>query len=83
MPTWVKATWSQTRSFCQTYGLEILSLDTLEKANAFLNLAQANRDDMEPYATPYTYIGGTAMQLENSTAWYWINTGSKVSYPLK
>lgn len=78
MPSFMKTTWVNVRPFCQSFGMEILSLETYDEAVNFMKLCEYNYYIMDTN----TYIGGYTTQLKNPNTWYWVNSGRKIDYNL-
>lgn len=76
VPRYFKAQWQLTRSICKSYGLDIVSLDTLEEMEAVSKMCEENRD----LFGWFVHIGGMAKTGRSQTDWYWVNSNSKVSY---
>lgn len=79
MSSFIKTSWVNVRPFCQSYGMDILSLETAAEADNFLRLCQYNYNIMDPF----TYIGGYSSLVKNPNSWYWVNSGKKIDYSLK
>ncbi|KAL7036617.1 hypothetical protein ACKWTF_008874 [Chironomus riparius] len=79
---WFGENWTGARSFCSSFNLQLVSLQTLQEALAFLYLA-----DTHPYFKKYTacsmfYIDGMTSIMKSTTEWYWADSGNKISYPM-
>jgi hypothetical protein len=73
--------WAEARSFCSSYGLEFLTMETLEEAKAVLTMADNNSILRQlPYA--WLHVDALSMSLKSKTDWYWTKTGKKISYTI-
>jgi hypothetical protein len=73
--------WQHARGICQQYGMEIISFESSEEANNFLDIVEKyNLHETPPY---WIYIGGMTNVLKSKSDWYWMNSGNKVNYELK
>jgi hypothetical protein len=66
-----------SRQLCQSYGLEIVSLETKAEFDHFLGLCSKENTQFDEY----THIG--AMTLVGKTGWHWVNSGKRIDYQLK
>lgn len=79
LPKFFKTFWIHSRSICQSYGMEALSLETKTEAENFFDLLTKNHQQLEEL----THIGGVTSVLRASDKWYWVNSGKKVNYTMK
>ncbi|KAL7036602.1 hypothetical protein ACKWTF_008861 [Chironomus riparius] len=75
------SSWAEARSFCSSYGLEFLSMDTLEEALAVLTMADDN-SVLQTHAQAWIYIDSITQTIKSPTDWYWTKTGKKISYSI-
>lgn len=75
-----EANWMDARSFCKTYGMDLMSLDTSYEFSNFVK--QATKSFF--YFDRWTHIGGISKLVGGGKQreWYWISTNRRVSYPL-
>lgn len=73
--------WADSRSFCHSYGLEFLTMDTLAEGRAVLTMAD-NNSILRTFTSVWLNIDGIALTLKSPTNWYWTNSGKKISYPI-
>lgn len=78
VPRQFRATWMMTRSICQAYGFDIVSLDTLAEMEAVVRMCEDNRI----LFTECVHVGAMAGTGRSTTDWYWVNSNSRVSYDL-
>lgn len=76
-----KASWVEARSFCHSYGLEFLSLDTLEEARTLQSFSD-NNSNLRTSTSVWLYIDGVSMSVNSLTDWYWTKSGDKISYTI-
>ena len=73
--------WSGAKSFCKSFNMDLVTLETLTEARAFLTLA-----DREPFFQRYGeanfQIDGMTTTLKSTTQWYWTDSGNKFSFPI-
>lgn len=74
-----QALWTNTRAACVAYGMDTLSLETLEEANHFLALCQQNAG----FFDQWTHVGAIALAAKSTNFWYWVNSGKRITYPMK
>ncbi|KAL7036599.1 hypothetical protein ACKWTF_008858 [Chironomus riparius] len=74
-------TWSDARSFCSSYDLEFITLETLDEARAFLTMAD-NNSFLRSRSTYWIYIDAVTHTIKSRTDWYWTNSGKKISYAM-
>lgn len=74
-----KTFWIHTRAICQSYGMEIVSLETLNEANSFFTLCDKNIGLFEEF----THVGGFTSVGKSLDKWYWVNSGRRIDFPLK
>lgn len=65
-------------SFCQSVGLEFVTIDTYEEQSDFLRLCTENSQ----YINPVIQIGVMTTTLR-SNDWFWIHSGEKSPFPLR
>lgn len=73
-----KTHWTHARSICQSYGMEFLSLETLQEQNSFFKLCENKADLFEDW----TFIGGYTIEGKSLDKWYWVNSGKRIDYSL-
>ncbi|CAO1429936.1 unnamed protein product [Diamesa hyperborea] len=71
----IKLFWAQALMFCQSFGMELVSLPLKEVADQFTQLCADNAK----YFDKYTYVGGTYIGA-GLNDWYWISDGKPATY---
>lgn len=77
MSRYALADWYQGKIICKSFGLELVSLETLTEAEYFYNLCHNN-----DVTVGWIFIDGMTLTPKSSTDWYWTNSGKKISYPI-
>ena len=75
-----RTTGSQLRAICRSFGMDTVSLDTVDEQNTFLNICNKNRAILD---SSMTLIGGYTRTPRSTNDWYWVNSGNRVNYTLK
>lgn len=70
----------RARGICQSYGLEILSLDSKKEHDEFLKQAVKSGS---PIVGEWFATGGIATKTLSVSDWYWMNSGEHIDYNLK
>ena len=72
------APFGESRAICRSYGLELVTLATLNETRAFLNMADncKNLRDLE------ILVDGASPSSNLATDWYWTKTGEKITFPI-
>lgn len=70
--------WHAAKSFCHSFGMELLSLDTLEEAQKFMNICVTNK----LFVDRCFHIGGLTTVPSSKTEWFWVNSFKKVKYEM-
>lgn len=74
-------TWGEARAICKSYGLELMTLETLQEANLFLTMAD-NHSYFRTVNGICSSIDATTLTSKSPTDWYWSQTGKKVSFQI-
>lgn len=77
--THFQAYWDQAKTICSSYGMEFLSLESLQEADGLLSLCHKKNALFDQW----THIGGVTTVPKSKTEWYWVETGKKVNFTLK
>lgn len=75
----IKSQWINTRSICQSFGMDSLSIETAEEQSFFLNLCDENIKLFDDW----THVGAMTTVGKSTDKWYWASTGKKINYPIK
>lgn len=78
IPRYFVTTWTNTRSICKAYGMDVLSLDTEDEETHLLGLLESN----SRLFTQWTYVGALTLVGGSRDNWYWVNSGNRVNYPI-
>lgn len=78
IPRFFKAYWHQAKSICEAYNLEIASFETEKEAKHAIEALQGKVSEINEHF----YVGGVTASMQGSNAWYWLNSGNKISYNL-
>lgn len=81
LPRFFKVEWQHARSICQSYGMEILTLESVTEQNYLLNLLKQHSALFGVHE--WINIGAMTTTCASRDLWYWVVTGSKVSSPIK
>jgi len=73
--------WAESRSFCNSYKMEFLTIETQAESQACLNLLDTN-SYLRTISTIHFWIDALTVTLKSKTDWYWTNTGNKISFPI-
>lgn len=74
----MKATWTNTRSVCKSYGLDIATFDTLDEFNYVSDMCKRNKDRL----TNWVHVGGATTTPGTPHNWFWVTTGEKIAYDM-
>jgi Lectin C-type domain len=79
LPRFFRKRWQEARPVCQSYGMEILSLETAPEFDHFQNLCkrQANLFDWN------IVVGGATLVGRSRHHWYWTNSGNHINYSMR
>lgn len=78
IPRYFEVEWVHTRSICAAYGMEIVSFDSKNEMDSFLELCKQKATLFKTQ----THVGGMTLEGKSLDKWYWVNSGNKVSYSL-
>lgn len=73
-----KLTWSNARSFCNSHGMDILSIADKDEETSIFDISERYFD-----VDTTIYIGGIATKLKDAESWYWVRSGDRIVYPIK
>jgi hypothetical protein len=79
MPTHFKATWIQSKTICNAYGMKFISLDSPAESTYFFSYYEQNLALVDLFV----HLGAIARVERNPTEWYWAETNQKVNFTLK
>lgn len=71
-------TWQESRAICQSFGMEFFSMDTEDEYNRLRQLLASNAAMVKKYI----YVGAMTTDPRNHK-WYWLNSGKRITYPMK
>ncbi|KAL7036615.1 hypothetical protein ACKWTF_008872 [Chironomus riparius] len=81
MPRFSQTNWAESRSFCNSYKMDLLTIETEMELKAYLNLLNINS-----YLRTIPYIqfwaDSLTVTLKSKTEWFWTGTGNKISFPI-
>lgn len=78
-PTHFRGTWVEAQQICNSYDLELVTIDSVDESNVFLSLYTQNAALFDTW----THIGAVATIPRSATDWYWVGSTEKVNFPLK
>lgn len=78
-PTHYVGSWTDAFNICNSFKMNLLSLDSQAEATQFLSIFVANFKLFDKW----THIGAVTTVKKSPTEWYWVNTRQKVNFPLK
>jgi hypothetical protein len=73
-------TWGASRSFCKSYNMELLTLETQTESQAVLNLLDTNNYLKTIHFPMWADL--MTLTLKSKTEWFWTSTGNKISFPI-
>jgi hypothetical protein len=78
-PSHFKATWVEAKTICNSFGMDFLTLSSLDESKHFLKLYEeyVNLFDL------YTHIGAAATVAKSTTDWYWVENREKVNFTMR
>ncbi|CAG9805252.1 unnamed protein product [Chironomus riparius] len=76
-----KGDWTNSRYFCKSYDLELVTMETLEEARAVLTMAD-NNSILRSYTSVWLNIDAVTLTIKSLTEWFWTKSGKKISYPI-
>lgn len=71
--------WMESRSFCKTFDMDLVSFDTSYEFSNFVRQAMKNVH----YFDKWTHIGGVSKVAGKQRDWYWIANNRKVVFPMQ
>jgi hypothetical protein len=78
-PSHYKATWIESMTICKSFGMDFLTLSSLDESKHFLHLYEEHI----PLFDLYTHIGAAATVARSTTDWYWVENREKVNFTMK
>lgn len=78
IPRYFKTSWTNSRSLCQSFGMDFVSLETENEANEFLNICKSKANLFQTGA----FIGAISLEGASRSQWYWLNSGNRITYPI-
>jgi hypothetical protein len=79
LSTHFEAHWIEAKMICSNFGLEFVSIDSINESNHLLGLCDQNISLFDIW----THIGGITTVAGSKTEWYWVESGKKVNFNLK
>jgi len=77
--SYFKESWTNARSFCKTYGMDLMALETDSEKRNFDKILSSN---FQSFAK-FTHIGGIVLQPGTPKNWHWITTQKPVTFDIK
>jgi hypothetical protein len=74
-----KVHWNQAKTLCNSYGLEFVSVDSLDESDHLRELCKENIGLFDSW----THIGGLTTVKRSKTEWYWVESGKKLNFVLE
>lgn len=76
-----RANWMMAQSFCKSYGMDLLTLESRHEADYFMRSIEMNMNGFEEL----THIGGVSYVNEGKENWFWITSHNdkRINYDLK
>lgn len=59
--------------------MDFVSLETETEANSFLEICKKNANSFDSF----THIGALTTVAKSHDKWYWVNSGRRITYPIK
>lgn len=72
------APFGESRAICKSYGLDLVTLETLQETRSFLKLA----DQCKTLQSLEILVDGATPSPNLKGDWYWTRTGVKITFPL-
>ncbi|CAG9805263.1 unnamed protein product [Chironomus riparius] len=76
-----RPSWAASRSFCNSFNMEHLTIETKAEEQAYLNLLETNIY-LRRFSGFYIWLDGLVEDPKSKTEWFWAKTGIKVSFPI-
>jgi hypothetical protein len=74
-----RANWMDARSFCKSYGMDLVALESDHEAKYFTKACENNLRHFEDA----TLLGGVSVRESESERWYWISSNKNINYNIK
>lgn len=74
-----RASWMMSKSFCSSYGMNLVSLESDHEAKYFIKACENNSNIFEDVS----YIGGTSEFINDNEKWFLTSTGKEINYKLE
>jgi hypothetical protein len=74
-----EANWMDSRSFCKTFDMDLVTFDSSYEYSNFLKHAMKSVS----YFDKWTHIGGVSKFVGKHRDWYWVNTNRRVTYNMQ
>lgn len=74
-----RANWMAAQSFCKSYGMDLLALESEHEADYFLASCEKSFESFEELS----HIGGVSNAIDERENWFWITSHKKVNFDLK
>lgn len=79
IPRFVKTEWYEANAFCESYGMELASIENQKEAVSLLGLLAPHKSKTDDAF----FLGGMGLEKQNASSWYWTGTGKKFSSDLE
>lgn len=74
-----RANWMAAQSFCKSYGMDLLALDSEHEAIYFMKKCEKSFESFEEVS----HIGGVSNDFNGRENWFWITSNKRVNFDLK
>lgn len=75
-------TFSESRSFCNSYKMDLITIETAAESQEFLSILDAH-SYLRPITGIQLWLDALTVTLKSKTEWFWTNTGNKISFPIE
>lgn len=79
IPKSVRLDWIGAKESCESFEMELATLETLSEANAVIDMCETTSYNI---IGRYPMIDGVSLVKQSGTDWYFLNTGEKVAYTI-
>lgn len=75
----LKASWAEVGGICNAYGMEFVSLETLNESEKFLQSCTEKYQEFDDHV----HVGAISHDGNSKNGFYWMNSGKRINYPLE
>lgn len=68
-----------SRSYCKTYDMELVTFDTSYEFSQFVKMAMKNAY----YFDKWTHVGGISKFNGKDREWFWVNGSRRINFPIQ